>query len=354
MTVSISNEKLNAFVMQVMTDFAASSAGFLTHLGHKLGLYKAMAGAGHLTARQIANRADCAERYTREWLNSQAAGGYIEYRPEDDTYQLPAEHALVLADDTAPCFLPPALEITASMWFDEDKTLAAFRSGRGIPWGDHHPRLFHGVAEFFRGGYQAHLVDSWLPALDGVVAKLRGGAAVADIGCGHGHSTVMMAKAFPASTFHGYDPHRGSVEAATTHAAAAGVADRCSFAISGAQAIPDRRFDLVCFFDCLHDLGDPVGAAHRAAEVLTGDGTLMVVEPFAGDRIEDNLTTVGRAFYSASTVLCCAHSLSEDGRAALGAQAGERLLAHVLREAGFRRVRRAAETPFHIVLEARV
>jgi len=346
--------RLHAFMGALVNDMSGAAMLASVVVGEELGLYKAMAGGSHLLARQIAERAGCAERYTREWLNSQAAGGYVEYRPQDDTYHLPAEHALVLADDTAPCFLPPALEISASMWFDEDKTLTAFRSGQGIPWGDHHPRLFHGVAQFFRGGYQANLVQSWLPALDRVVTKLRAGAVVADVGCGHGHSTVIMADAFPASMFHGYDPHRGSVEAATSHAISAGVADRCSFAIAGAQAIPDRRFDLVCFFDCFHDLGDPLGAAQRAAEVLADDGTLMIVEPFAGDRIEDNLNVVGRAFYSASAVLCCAHSLSEDGRAALGAQAGERKLSEVLRDAGFRRIRRAAETPFHIVLEARM
>lgn len=350
---AIDEAKLHGFLMQVMTDLAACSAGFMTNLGDKLGLYKAMAGAGHLSSTEVAKRAGCNERYTREWLNSQAAGGYVEYRAEDKTYYLPPEQALVLADDTGPCFFPPALSVSASMWFDEEKTLAAFRSGAGIPWGEHDGRLFCGVAAFFRSGYSAHLVQDWLPAIDGAVAKLNKGAKVADIGCGHGHSSIIMAQAFPNSTFYGYDYHPESIDAARRNARAAGVADRVIFEIADAKSIPDEQFDLICFFDCLHDLGDPVGAAARARNVLAEDGRVMLVEPFANDKVEDNLNIVGRIFYSGSTTLCCAHSLSEDVGLALGAQAGETKLAQVFRDAGFSELRRATETPFNLILEAR-
>jgi len=350
---ALDEAKLHAFVMQAMTDLAACGAGFMTNLGHKLGLYRAMAGAGPLSAQQVAERAGVSERYTREWLNSQAAGGYVEYRSEDRTYHLPPEQALVLAGQDGPCFFPPALEVSASMWLDEARILDAFRSGQGIPWGDHDQRLYSGVAQFFRGGYLANLVPSWLPAIDGAVAKLEAGARVADIGCGHGHTSILMAQAFPQATFHGYDTHPESIAAARKNAAAAGVADRVLFEVADARSLPDHRFDLICFFDCLHDLGDPVGAARRAREVLADDGRLMLVEPFAGDRVEDNLNLVGRIYYSGSAVLCCAHSLSEEVGLALGAQAGEKRLAQVLRDAGFAQVRRAAETPFNLVLEAR-
>jgi SAM-dependent methyltransferase len=345
--------KLHAFVMQAMTDLAACSAGFMTNLGHKLGLYRAMAGAGTLTARQVAARAGLSERYTREWLNSQAAGGYVEYRADDQTYYLPPEHALVLAVENGPCFFPPALEVSASMWLDEARILDAFRTGKGIPWGEHNARLYCGVAQFFRSGYLANLVPNWLPAIDGAVAKLNAGASVADVGCGHGHTSILMAQAFPKAKFHGYDTHPESIEAARKNAAEAGVADRIEFQVADAKSLPDRRFDLICFFDCLHDLGDPVGAAKRAREVLADDGRVMLVEPFAGDRVEDNLNVVGRIYYAGSTALCCAHSLSEDVGLALGAQAGEKRLAQVFRDAGFGHCRRAAETPFNLVLEAR-
>ncbi|MEX0619066.1 MAG: class I SAM-dependent methyltransferase [Pseudohongiellaceae bacterium] len=349
----VSEDKLNAFLMQVMTDLGACSAGFMTHLGHKLGLYKAMAGAGHLTSGQLAERANCNERYVREWLNSQATGGYVEYRSDDQTYYLPPEQALVLADESGPCFFPPALEVSASMWFDEEKTFDAFRSGDGVPWGDHHGRLFCGVAAFFRSGYAANLVSSWIPALDGVKQKLEAGARVADIGCGHGHSTIIMAQAFPESRFYGFDYHPESIEAARQHAVEAGIADRVEFSVATAKSIPDNQFDLVCFFDCLHDLGDPVGAAKRAHEVMADDGSVMLVEPFACDAVEDNLNLVGRIYYSASTALCCAHSLSEEVGLALGAQAGEKRLGEVFHNAGFGQFRRATETPFNLILEAR-
>lgn len=349
----IDDSKLHTFLMQVVGDLAACSAGFMTNAGHKLGIYKAMTGAGHLSAQQVASRAGCAERYTREWLNSQAAGGYVEYRAEDDTYVLPAEQALVLANEDGPCFFPPALEVAASMWFDEARILDAIKTGKGIPWGEHSGRLYCGVAAFFRSGYSANLVPNWLPALDGVVDKLKAGAKVADVGCGYGHSTIIMAEAFPQAKFYGYDSHAGSIAAARENAIAAGVADRVSFHVANIKEMPDEQFDLVCFFDCLHDLGDPVGAARHVAKVLKDDGSVLLVEPNAGDKVENNLHPVGRIYYSASTALCCAHSLSEEVGLALGAQAGEKRLAAVFREAGFGHFRRATETPFNMIFEAK-
>jgi SAM-dependent methyltransferase len=263
------------------------------------------------------------------------------------------EHVPVLADEDSPTFLPPAFEIPASMWFDQERTLEAFRTGDGIPWGDHDERLYCGVSVFYRNAYRAALVPEWLPALDGVVAKLERGARVADVGCGEGHSTVLMASAFERSRFVGYDTHEASLEAARANAEAAGVAERVDFQRADAGSYPGAGYDLICFFDCLHDMGDPVGAARRAHEALADDGTLMVVEPFAGDAVLDNLGPVGRLYYSASTTVCVPHSRSEEVGLALGAQAGPARLAAVFREAGFRSIRCAYETPFNIVLEVR-
>lgn len=351
---TIDNDKLDAFLGRIIGDLAACSAGFMTNLGHKLGLYKAMAGQGYLSAAEVAERAGTAERYTREWLNSQAAGGYVEYRPGDQRYRLPPEQALVLANEDGPCFFPPALEVSASMWFDEARILEAVRSGAGIPWGEHNGRLFCGVAAFFRSGYAAHLVQDWLPAIEGMSGKLAAGATVADVGCGYGHSTILMAKAFPKARFFGFDTHAASIAEAREIAKLEGVADRVQFEVSGIKAMPDHQYDLVCFFDCLHDLGDPVGAARRVRQVLARDGSVMLVEPFAEDKVEDNLNVVGRIYYSASTALCCAHSLSEDVGLALGAQAGERRLAEVFAKAGFSRFRRATQTPFNLIFEAKL
>jgi len=349
----VDEHKLNNFLQKITHDLAACSAGFMTNLGHKLGLYRAMAGAGFLSSQQVAARAGCNERYTREWLNSQAAGGYVEYDPASQKYHLPPEQALVLADENGPCFFPPALEVSASMWFDEEKTLTAFRSGKGVSWGDHHGRLFCGVAAFFRSGYTANLVQNWLPALDGICEKLQQGGKVADIGCGHGHSTLIMAKAFPKAKFYGFDNHPDSIAIAQANARTAGLEDRVAFQVIDGKTVPDLQFNLVCFFDCLHDFGDPVGAARQAYKVLDPDGVVMLVEPFAGDKVEDNLNTIGRLYYSGSTALCCAHSLSEEVGLALGAQAGEKRLEAVMRDAGFTRFRCALATPFNLILEAR-
>jgi len=346
-------QKLNAFLDRAVSDLAAAYGGVMVSLGRKLGLYEAMAGAGPLASHEVARRAGCAERYVREWLNSQAAGGYVVYHPSSETYELTAEQAHVLADAESPLFLPPAWEVPASMWFDQPKAVEAFRTGAGVPWSEHDERLFHGSAAFYKNAYRGQLVQDWLPALDGVVARLEAGARVADVGCGHGHSTVIMAEAFPRSRFHGFDSHADSVAAARANAEAAGVADRVVFERADAKDFEGSGFDLVCFFDCLHDMGDPVGVARRAARALAPGGTLMVVEPYAGDRVEQNLTPVGRLYYAASTTLCCAHALSENGGSALGAQAGEARLREVLGRAGLTRVRRAYQTPFNLILEAR-
>jgi ubiquinone/menaquinone biosynthesis C-methylase UbiE len=312
-----------------------------------------MAGAGPLSAAEVAARAGCAERYVREWLNSQAAGNYLHYHAASDTYELLPEQAMVLADEDSPVYLPAAWNVPASMWFDEHKALDAFRTGRGVAWGEHDGRLACGVASFYRNGYRASLVSEWLPALDGVISRLEAGIDVADVGCGHGHSTLLMAEAFPNSRFHGFDTHAASIEEARRHAAAAGVADRVDFALARAENYPDRRYGLICFFDTLHDLGDPVAAARHAAEVLAPGGTVLLVEPFAHDHVEDNLSPVAQLYYAASTTICVAHAISEGGALVLGAQAGQARLADVFRKAGFTHFRRAAETPFNLIFEAR-
>ena len=345
---------LDALVGKAVSELAAGYGGLMIDIGHKLGLYKAMAGRGPLTSQEVARAAGCAERYVREWLNGQAAGGYVAYHPASQTYELTPEQAFLLADEKSPVFMPPIWEVVAAAWGDEAKTVEAMRTGRGVSWGEHDGRLYCGVAAFYRNGYRASLVAEWLPALDGVVAKLEAGARVADIGCGHGHSTLLMAEAFPNSRFFGIDTHGKSIEAAQTHAREAGLADRVTFLQADAKAALPGPFDLACFFDCLHDLGHPVEAAARVREALAEDGTLLLVEPNAADKVEDNLNPVGRIYYSGSTWLCCAHAISEEGTHVLGAQAGEARLAQVCREAGFSRVRRAAQTPFNLILEARL
>jgi SAM-dependent methyltransferase len=352
-TVELDEARYEAFIGQVLGDLAACYGGVMVSLGDRLGLYDALNGAGPLTSDEVAERTGCAERYVREWLNSQAAGGYLDYDPDAATYELPPEHAAVLADVDSPTLLTPAFNVPASMWLDEDQAVRAFRTGEGVPWGAHHDRLFCGIAAFYRNAYRGTLVPHWLPALDGVVERLEAGATVADVGCGHGHSTVLMAEAFPNSRFHGYDVHEASIAAARANAVEAGVADRVTFTVATATGYTEQGFDLVCFFDCLHDMGDPVGAARHARAALAEGGTVMLVEPYAADAVEDNAGPVGRLYYAASTVLCCAHAISEDGHDALGAQAGEERLAAVFAEAGYGHWRRAAETPFNLILEAR-
>ncbi len=300
----------------------------------------------------MATRTGTAERYIHWWLVNQAAGGYLAYDPATDRYTLPAEHALALADESSPAFVVGGMELVTAAIKAEPRIAAAFRTGGGLPWGEHDPGLFVGTERFFRPGYLANLVTSWLPALDGVQAKLEAGATVADVGCGYGTSTVIMAQAFPNSRFYGFDSHAPSIEAARRAAESAGVADRVTFAVATAQAIPIAQYDLIAFFDCLHDMGDPVGAARRARECLAADGTVMIVEPMAGDRVEENLTPVGRIFSAASVLVCTPNALAEGGTA-LGTLATDAQLHEVLSAAGFRRVRRATATPFNRVFEAK-
>lgn len=349
----IDQAKLEAFAMRTITDLTAGYTGVMVSLGAKLGLYEAIAHGGPLSAKEIAARAGCAERYVREWLNAQAAGGYIGYHAVSDTYEMSPEQAMVLADECSPVYIPHAWNVPAAMWFDEEKALHAFRTGSGVAWGEHHGRLACGVASFYRNGYRAALVPQWLPALDGVVPQLEAGITVADVGCGHGHSTLLMAEAFPNSRFHGFDTHAESIEEARRHAEAAGVADRVSFSVARATDYATQPYGLICFFDTLHDLGDPVAAARHAAESLAPGGTVMLVEPFAQDRVEDNLSPVGQLYYTGSTLICCAHAISEGGKLVLGAQAGPARLAEVFHRAGFHHFRRAAETPFNLIFEVR-
>jgi 2-polyprenyl-3-methyl-5-hydroxy-6-metoxy-1,4-benzoquinol methylase len=290
---AIDEARLEAFMGLAVSDMSAAISAPMTMLGDKLGLYKAMAGAGPLTPAEVAERAGCAERYVREWLSNQAAGGYVEADEEAGTFTLPAEHALALADENSPFYVMGAFDILASVWADEQKFLDAFRTGEGIPWGEHDHRLFSGTERFFRPGYQEHLTGEWIPALDGVEAKLRAGAHVADVGCGHGASTVIMAKAYPASTFVGVDAHDASIARAAELAEAEGVADRCTFTAATAQRFTGGQFDLICNFDCLHDMGDPVGAAKTARRMLAPDGTYMIVEPRARDRHSAQKNPVG-------------------------------------------------------------
>lgn len=349
----INQQSLDSLIGRAVTDLSAGYGGVMISLGHRLGLYRALAGAGPLSARETATRAGCAERYVREWLNSQVASGYVGYHAVSDTYELSPEQAMVLADEESPVFIPHAWQVPASMWFDEERVADAFRNGTGVAWGDHHDRLYCGVASFYRNAYRASLVPAWLPALDGVVARLERGIVVADVGSGHGHSTILMARAFPESRFFGFDAHEPSMAAARGHAADAGVSGRVRFEAARATDYAHGPFDLICFFDSLHDMGDPVAAARHAADMLATGGTVMLVEPFAADRVEDNVSPVAAMYYAASASLCCAHAISEGGELVLGAQAGEQRLADVFRKAGFTHFRRAAETPFNLILEAR-
>lgn len=345
--------KLDAFIGRALGDLAAGYGGVMVSLGHRLGLYKRMAGAGPLSSRELAGRAECAERYVREWLGSQVAGGYVLYHAVSDTYELTPEQAFVLANEESPVFLPHAWNTPASMWLDEEKSIEAFRTGKGVAWGEHAPRLACGVAAFYRNAYRASLLPEWLPALEGVVKKLEAGALVADIGCGHGHSTMLMARAFPASQFIGFDTHEPSVVEARRLAAQAGL-EKVAFTAARADAYLGDGYDLVCFFDSLHDMGDPVAVAKHAAQRLAPDGTVLLVEPFANDRVEDNVSAVSRLYYAASATICCAHAIAEGGTNVLGAQAGPGRLEEVFRKAGFTRFRRAMATPFNLILEAKL
>ena len=350
--MTIDENKLNEFANKMVGDVGSTLSSILVVIGDRLGLWKAMAKDGPVTPAELARRAETAERYTREWLNAQASAGYVTYDPATGRYALPPEHAEALANEASPAFFPGLFEVAAACWAATDKMTQNFRSGHGLEWGHQHPCLFQGTERFFRSSYVANLIGSWIPALDGVEAKLREGARVADVGCGVGASTILMARAFPSSRFWGFDYHEGSIELARKRADAAGVADRVTFEVASATDYPGTGYDLVAHFDCLHDMQDPEGAAKRVRQTIADDGTWMIVEPFASDRPEENHNPVGRVFYSASTMLCVPHSLAGGGPA-LGAQAGESRLRGVVEAGGFRRFRRAVETPFNFVLEAR-
>jgi SAM-dependent methyltransferase len=345
-------ERLNAFLGRMVGDLGAIATGALVVLGDRLGLYKAMANGEKVSSSELARRTGTTERYVREWLAAQAAAGYVEYDEATNLFYLNPEQAAVFADEDSPAAMAGAFEVMSSFWLDEPKVAEAFRSGRGVGWHDHSKCLFRGTERFFRPGYNTNLVSSWLPALDGVVEKLQRGATVADVGCGHGSSTVVMARAFPQSQFVGFDYHPASIESAREAAANAGVAGNTRFEVADAKGFKGR-FDLVAFFDCLHDMGDPVGAAEHVRSSLTEDGTWMIVEPFAHDRLRDNLNPVGRIYYAGSTMVCTPCSLSQEVGLGLGAQAGELRLRQVITAGGFKRMRRATETPFNIVFEAR-
>jgi len=348
-------QKIEQFAGQVVTDLAAAMAGVMTNLGHKLGLYRAMAENGPITSDELARRTFTNERSVREWLNGQVAGGYVLFDSSTKQYTLPPEHAFVLANPDSPAFLPPAFDVAASLWHGEDQILAAFRSGQGVGWHEHNCRLFTGTEAFFRNGYRAHLTQTWIPCLGGVQEKLVNGGLVADLGCGHGASVILMAQAFPNSKFVGIDYHESSIVLARERAKQAGVADRVRLevATAGALASTSEKFDLVCFMDSLHDMGDPLEAASASRQALAPNGALMLVEPFAKDRTEENVGSVARMYYSASVGFCTQNALSQGGRYSLGAQAGATQLLGILKEARFRSARVAMETPFNLILEAR-
>lgn len=343
--------KLEAFMGHAVNDLGAAMSAALVLIGDRLGLYKALAEEP-ATPEELARRTGTAERYLREWLANQAAGGYVEYDADSGRYALPPEQRLALAEEGSPVFLPGAFQVLAAMWRAEPRIEESFKTGGGVPWTEQDEALFEGTERFFKPGYEAHLVHEWIPALDGMEQRLREGALVADVGCGHGASTVIMAQAYPRSRFRGFDFHDASIETARRRAREAGVADRLSFEQSAATDFPGQGYDLVAHFDCLHDLPDPVSSARRARQALRPDGSWLIVEPFADDRVENNLNPVGRVYYAASTMVCVPNSLAFHG-SALGAQAGEGRIREVAREAGFTRFRRAAQTPFNLVFEAR-
>jgi SAM-dependent methyltransferase len=350
--MAVNMDKLNAFVGQFVNDLGAAVHTGMVVIGERLGLYKALA-AGPVTAAELAAKTKTDSRYIREWLSSQAAGGYVTYDGKADRFSLSEEQAFALADENSPAYLPGAFELALGALAAVPRIADSFRSGAGMGWHEHDAQVFHGCEKFFRPGYAANLVSSWIPALHGVKGKLEAGARVADVGCGKGASTLLMAEAFPKSHFFGFDYHDKSIEAAGESAHKQGLADRTTFAVASAKNYPGKDYDFVAVFDCLHDMGDPVGAAKHVRESLSQEGTWMIVEPFANDELKDNLNPVGRVYYSFSTLLCTPCSRSQEVALCLGAQAGEARIREVVSSAGFTRFRRAAETPFNIVYEAR-
>jgi 2-polyprenyl-3-methyl-5-hydroxy-6-metoxy-1,4-benzoquinol methylase len=346
-------DKLNALVGKMLGDLGAVATAALVIIGDKLGLYRELQKGQALTSAELASRTGTSERYVREWLANQAASGYVDYDAATQRFSLPPEQGFMLADENSPLFVNGLFELLQSMIVDEPAIADRFRTGKGFGWHEHDARLFEGCERFFRPGYHAHLVSSWIPALEGVEQKLRSGARVADVGCGLGASTIIMAQAYPNSRFEGFDYHATSIELARARAKSAGVAERTLFDVAPAKELPPRGYDLITFFDCLHDMGDPVGAAKSVRSALAPGGTWMLVEPFANERLEENLNPIGRIYYACSTILCTPASLSQEVGSALGAQAGEPRMRKVAEDAGFTHFRRAAETPFNIVYEVK-
>jgi 2-polyprenyl-3-methyl-5-hydroxy-6-metoxy-1,4-benzoquinol methylase len=352
-SMAIDQDKLHEFLVKAVVDFGATFNAALIRIGDKLGLFKGLAAGGPQTAAELAKRTGTHERYVREWLSAQAAGGYVTYDSTTGKFYLSEEQAFAMADENSPVFLPGAFQVALAAAKAEESLSERFKTGEGMGWHEHHAELFVGTERFFRPGYAANLVAAWIPALEGVDEKLKSGARVADVGCGLGASTILMAKSYPKSEFSGFDYHDKSIETAKQRARDAGVGDRINFEVASAKSFPGKDYDFVTFFDCLHDMGDPAGASAHVHGRLKKDGTWMIVEPFAGDKLEDNLHPIGRAFYGASTLLCTPASLSQEVGLALGAQAGEKRLKEVVTSGGFTRFRRATQTPFNLVFEAR-
>jgi 2-polyprenyl-3-methyl-5-hydroxy-6-metoxy-1,4-benzoquinol methylase len=351
--MAIDQDKLHEFLVKAVVDFGATFNAALIRIGDKLGLYKALAAGGPQTSAELAKKTGTAERYVREWLSAQAAGGYVTYDPGAGKFHLSEEQAFAMADETSPVFLPGAFQVALAAVKAEELLTERFKTGKGLGWHEHHHELFEGTERFFRPGYAANLVATWIPSLECVDQKLKSGGRVADVGCGLGASTILMAKSYPKSEFVGFDYHDKSIESAKQRAKDAGVSDRIRFEVAKAKDYPGKDYDFVTFFDCLHDMGDPAGASAHVRSSLKKDGTWMIVEPNAGDKLEDNLNPIGRAFYGASTLLCTPASLDQEVGLALGAQAGEKRLREVVTSGGFTRFRRATQTPFNLIFEAR-
>ena len=351
--MALDMDKLHEFLGRALVDFGATFHAALVRIGDKLGLYKGLAAGGPQTPAELASRTGTAERYVREWLSCQAAGGYVSYDAAAGKFYLTEEQAFAMADDTSPAFMPGAFQVALAATKAEDQLTQRFKTGDGMGWHEHHHELFEGTERFFRPGYAANLLSAWIPALEGVHEKLHAGARVADVGCGLGASTILMSKAYPKSEFFGFDYHDKSIEKAKQRAKDAGAGGNVHFDTAMAKNFPGKDYDFVTFFDCLHDMGDPAGASQHVLSTMKKDGTWMIVEPMAGDKLEENLNPIGRAFYGASTLLCTPASLSQEVGLALGAQAGEKRLKQVVTAGGFTRFRRATQTPFNLIFEAR-
>ncbi len=352
LVMELNEDKLHNLLGQVVLEMGAAANGPLITIGDKLGLYKVLSEAGRLTSKELATKTNTAERYVREWLSAQAASGYVEYEPKGEKFFMTPEQTAVFGNRKSPVFMTGAFYAISSLYHDEPKIENAFKTGEGVSWGDHNTCLFCGTEKFFSPSYEGNLINNWIPALNGVVEKLQKGAKVADIGCGHAASTIIMAKAFPNSTFIGFDFHEKSISTAKIRAKDARISN-ISFQVATAKDFPGKGYDFITYFDCLHDMGDPVGACVHTKSALKPDGTCMIVEPFAKDSLEENMNPVGRAFYAFSTMLCVPCSLNQEVGKALGAQSGEKRLQETITQGGFTQIKRATETPFNLILEAR-